>query len=247
MAVTVIARNAAPSFRLSLTNEFAVVMDGRDVELPHSVERLVAYLGLSPHPVHRIKLAGALWPDVPGSRAGRSLRTALWRLQLRRVPIVDVHEDRVALVPGIQIDVVDLINLSRRLLEDRGGRSIERLGDLIDNVELLPDWDDEWVVADRERYRILRLEALEIAAAGLLERAEHGRAMEAAVAATLSDPLRESARRLVIRIHLAESNTASAIRAFEDYRQLLAREIGVEPSAATRALLDEMNARMPTE
>jgi DNA-binding SARP family transcriptional activator len=238
MAIQGAGATPAPSFRLSLTDEFAVVMDGRDVELPHSVERLIAYLGLSPLPVHRTRLAGALWPDVPGFRAGRCLRTTLWRLQMRRVPIVSVHEDRVGLVPRIQVDVADLVHLSRRLLEDRGGRSIERLGDLIDSVELLPDWDDEWVVADRERYRVLRLEALEVAASDLIERAEYGRAMEAAVAATLSDPLRESARRLVIRIHLAEGNTASALRAFEDYRCMLAREIGVKPSAAMQALLE---------
>jgi DNA-binding SARP family transcriptional activator len=77
----------------------------------------------------------------------------------------------------------------------------------------LPDWDDEWVVADRERFRMLRLEALERGAERLIERTEYGRAMEAALAATLSDPLRESARRLVVRVHLGEGNLASAVQA----------------------------------
>lgn len=212
-------------------------MDGKDVGLPHSVERVVAYLGLSSQPVHRMKLAGALWPDAPEARAARSLRTALWRLHRGRVPIADLREDRVALQPLIRVDVIDLLDLCRRLLEAPVDDALGQIGVLIDNAELLPDWDDEWVVADREQYRMLRLEALEIGADRLIERAEYGRAMEAAMAATVSDPLRESARRLVIRVHLAEGNHASALQAIEAYRALLHQEVGVEPSAAMQALI----------
>jgi DNA-binding SARP family transcriptional activator len=238
MATRGTRKPTAARSRLSLTDEFELVMDGRDVGLPHSVERVVAYLGLSSQPVHRLKLAGALWPDAPESRAARSLRTALWRLNRGGIPIVDVHEDRVALQPAIRVDVTELFELCRRMLEAGANDGVEHIGLLIDSAELLPDWDDEWVGADRERFRILRLEALEIGAERLIERTEYGRAMEAALAATLSDPLRESARRLVIRIHLAEGNIASAIQAYEEYRSLLDLEIGVEPSAAMRMLIE---------
>ena len=233
-------RSASPAdaqSRLSLTDEFELVMYGHGIGLPHSVERIVAYLGLSSQPVHRMKLAGALWPDAPEIQAARSLRTALWRLRQGAVPIVDLREDRVALLPLIRVDVMELFDLCRRLLDAPDDDALAQIAVLIDNVELLPDWDDEWVVADRERFRMLRLQALEIGAERLLDRAEFGRAMEAALAATLSDPLRESARRLVIRVHLGEGNLASALQAYEDYRALLEQEIGVEPSAAMRALI----------
>ena len=42
----------------------------------------------------------------------------------------------------------------------------------------------------------------------------------------------------MIRVHLAEGNVASALRAYEDYRSLLDREIGVEPSFAMQRLMD---------
>lgn len=228
---------AAIHSRLSLTDEFELVMSGRSIGLPHSVERVVAYVGLSPRPVHRMKLAGALWPDAPEDLAARSLRTALWRLHRGGVPIVELHEDRVALLPVIRVDVTELFDLTRRLLEAPVEEVLGRLGVLVDNTELLPDWDDEWVVADRERFRMLRLEALERGAERLIERTEYGRAMEAALAATLSDPLRESARRLVVRVHLGEGNLASALQAYDDYRILLRQEIGVEPSPAMRTLI----------
>ncbi len=228
---------AVAASRLSLTDEFELVLRGHDVGLPHSVERVVAYLGLSSQPVHRTKLAGALWPDAPEALAARSLRTTLWRLRRVGVSVVNLHEDRLALLPQIRVDIVECFDLCRRLLDGPIDDSLGQISILIDNAELLPDWDDEWVIADRERFRMLRLQALEIGAERLLERAEFGRAMEAALAATLSDPLRESARRLVLRIHLAEGNLASALQAYEDYRALLEQEIGVEPSTAMRELI----------
>ena len=84
---------------------------------------------------------------------------------------------------------------------------------------------------------MMRLEALERGAERLIESAENGRAMEAALAAAQSDPLRDSARRLVVRIHLSEGNLASAIRAYDEYRTLLVYEMGVEPSPAMQALI----------
>jgi hypothetical protein len=41
----------------------------------------------------------------------------------------------------------------------------------------------------------------------------------------------------VIGIHLAEGNVAEACRAFDLCRLVLARDVGVEPSAATTHLL----------
>lgn len=230
-------RQRAGLCRLSLTDEFELVVFGQGVRVPHSVERVVAYLGLASQPVHRFKLAGALWPDAADVMAARSLRTALWRSNRGGRPIVDVREDRVALLPVIGVDVAELFDLARRLLDAPTTEALGRLHLLIDNSDLLPGWDDEWVVADRERFRMLRLEALERGAERLIELAEYGRAMEAALAATQSDPLRDSARRLVIRIHLSEGNLASAIQAYNDYRTLLVDDLGVEPSPAMQALI----------
>jgi DNA-binding SARP family transcriptional activator len=212
-------------------------MYGQKVRLPHSVERVVAYLGLASQPVHRFKLAGALWPDAADIMAARSLRTALWRLNRGGTSIVDVREDRVALLPAISVDIAELFDLTRQLLESPTTETLGQLHVLIDNSDLLPGWDDEWVVADRERFRMMRLEALERGAERLIEVGEHGRAMEAALAATQSDPLRDSARRLVVRVYLGEGNLASAIQAYDEYRRLLVDEIGVEPSPAMRALI----------
>lgn len=236
------SRVIASSSRLTLTGEFDLVIDGREVALPHSAERVLAYLGLAQRPVHRGKLAGVLWPDVPESAAARSLRTALWRLHRANIDIAQVRGDRVSLRPSVRIDLAEALELTRQLLDRPTQEALDRLSVLIDYGELLPGWDDDWVTADRERFRLLRLEALERAADVLIDYAEQGRALEAALAASLSDPLRDSAWRLVLRIHLSEGNVAAAVRAYEDYRELLATEIGVEPSPEMRALMRELGS-----
>jgi DNA-binding SARP family transcriptional activator len=47
-----------------LLAEFQLLVDGRAITLPHSVERIVAFLGMSRAPVNRARLAATLWPDV---------------------------------------------------------------------------------------------------------------------------------------------------------------------------------------
>ena len=111
------------------------------------------------------------------------------------------------------------------------------LRDLTQTGELLDDWDEDWLSDDRERVRQLRLHVLEQWAVGLAEAGKHGHAIEAALAALRSDPLRESAHRTVIRVHLAEGNVAEAMRAYQRCRQLLIDEVGEEPSPETTGLI----------
>ena len=42
------------------------------------------------------------------------------------------------------------------------------------------------------------------------------------------------------RVHLAEGNQTEAIREYERYRRLLQAELGLEPSAQLRELIDRL-------
>jgi DNA-binding SARP family transcriptional activator len=70
-----------------------------------------------------------------------------------------------------------------------------------------------------------------------LDQGRLGEALIAALAATHSDPLRESARRLLVQVHLAQGNIGTAILCYREYRALLQKEFGVEPSPMMIALL----------
>ncbi len=216
--------------RLNLFNEFELLVDGRHVSVPHGVQRLLAVLGLAARPVGRSRLAGQLWPDVSEARALGNLRSALWRLRHIRQPIVSSIDDRLVLAAGVQVDVAEVARLLTALTHHPDAEALSRLPELLDAAELLPGCEDEWVIVERERYRELRLHALELASASLLESGEFADAVEAAMAAVDAEPFRDSAHRLLVQIHLREGNVAAALRSFGSYRDLMLRELGIEPS-----------------
>lgn len=225
---------------LSLTGEFELKVTGRRLMVPHSVERLLAYLALTERPVGRAKLAGTLWFDVPQQRAANNLRTTLWRLGRVCDRIVSTKPDRLVLSPEVRVDATELAKLSQRLIHARDPDPAD-LGDLpvlVAHSDLLPGWEDGWVVADRERFRVLRLEALESAAATLIERRCLGEALVAALAAVRSEPLRESCRRLVVQAHITAGNLAEALHSYHSYRELLWCELAVEPSRLMQGLIE---------
>ncbi|WP_309060091.1 bacterial transcriptional activator domain-containing protein [Streptomyces sp.] len=104
--------------------------------------------------------------------------------------------------------------------------------------ELLPDWDDEWLNADRERVRQLQMHLQEALAEQLTSEGRYGLALEVALATLRLDVTRESAHRAVIRIHLAEGNISEARRAYATCKRVLRDELGVAPTRLTAQMLE---------
>jgi len=221
--------------------EFELVISGRQLRIPHSAERVLTYLALAERPVARTRLAGVLWRDGSQQMAAKSLRTTLWRIRHAGANLVLARDDRLRLYPYVAVDVADLTNVAKRLIHQPDPGAMARLPLLVDCAELLPDWDDEWVVADRERYRLLRLEALERAALALMERGHLGYALITALAGVQAEPLRESARRLVMQVQIAQGNLADAIHSYREYQSLLRQELGLKPSPLMDQLIQPLH------
>jgi DNA-binding SARP family transcriptional activator len=228
--------------QLTLAGEFALAIDGQTLTVPHSVERVLAFLALADRSVSRAKLAGALWLDRPEERAAKGLRTALWRLHRMCADLVVARDDRLQLSPRVTVDATELSDLAGLLIRQPDSEAIARFPLLVERAELLPDWDDDWVVTDRERFRLLRLEALERVTSTLLDQGRLGEAVIVALAVVQTDPLRESARRLLMQVHFARGNVGTAIATYREYRTLLHREFGVEPSTVMTLLLEDYRA-----
>ena len=224
---------------LTLTGEFELAVDGQTLAVPHSAERVLAYLALADRSVSRTRLAGTLWLDRTEERAAKGLRTALWRLHRVCTDLVAARDDRLQLSPGVAVDATEVADLAGQLIRQPDSEAIARFPLLVEHAELLPDWDDDWVVTDRERFRLLRLEALECVTSTLLDQGRFGEALIVALAAVQSDPLRESARRLLVQVHLAQGNVGTAIAVYHEYRALLQTEYGVEPSRVMVLLLED--------
>jgi DNA-binding SARP family transcriptional activator len=139
------------------------------------------------------------------------------------------------------IDVNELVKQCHSLLESTcqvNWQSARRVQDGL-VAGLLPDWEDEWVLVERERLRQLHLHALEAVAIRLLSVGKVAEAVYASAAALSAEPLRESAARLLVSAHLAAGNTAEARKVYERYAADLLRELGIEPSPRLRELIYE--------
>jgi DNA-binding SARP family transcriptional activator len=208
-------------------------------DLPHGVQRLVAYLSLCRRPA-RTAIAGQLWPEVPEGNAHRSLRSALWRLQKIAPGVVQVSGGTLSLARSVRVDVRELTVWAQRMLEPRSEVDAGTVPDVGLRGELLPGWYDDWVLLERERLRQLRMHALEALAEKLAAAGRYGEAAQAAYAAVVVEPLRESAHRAVVRVHLVEGNLAEAVRAYDAFRTMLAEELGVAPSSQMDRLISDL-------
>src|SRR5437667_422329 len=108
-------------------------------------------------------------------------------------------------------------------------------------ADLLPDWYEDWVLIERERYRQLRLRALDALCERLTAADRLSDALDAGLAAVAGEPLRESAHRAVVRVHLAEGNVGEAIRQFRLCRRLLGEQLGIEPSERMQELIRSLD------
>jgi ABC-type oligopeptide transport system substrate-binding subunit/DNA-binding SARP family transcriptional activator len=210
------------------------------------LQQLLAYLLLHRASLPtRHQLAFAFWPDTTERQALANLRTLLHRLResfpelphyleceselltWRDNVAVDIHEFEAALADGDAARQNDNAELEESHLHRAIGWY---------RGELLPDYYDDWVAAERDRLRERYLAALERLALLLAGRRKYAEAAGHAQALLQADALRESGYRLLMEIRLAEGDRASALRAFHTCVGLLRRELGVDPDPQTQAL-----------
>ncbi len=210
------------------------------IELPRGCQRLIAFLALWERPVLRSFVSGNLWPDTEGERANANLRSTLWRLQAPISGLVSATPSHLALHTEVAVDYRDAVAWSRTVLANAGeplppSWTLNEISAL--TREVLPDWYDDWVQLARERFRQLRLHALESMCEQLTAVGRYCEALLAGLSAVAIEPLRESAHRRVIDVHLAEHNPVEALRQYRSYEELLHTQLSLRPSAELRALV----------
>jgi DNA-binding SARP family transcriptional activator len=211
--------------------------DGAELEVPPAAQRLVAFLALQERMVHRLAVSGTLWIDSTEEHAAASLRTALWRLSHVTRGVVVSQGAMLALAPDVSIDLRHAAARATLLVEhpeEHCERDIELLGVAGD---LLPDWFDDWVLVERERFRQLRLHALESLCRALTATGLYMQAVRAGLTAIAVEPLRESSHRALLSAYLAEGNASEALRHYHLYRDRIAATLGLEPSERMQMLM----------
>ena len=216
----------------------SAAVDGRPVELPADARarELLARLALSPGPHPRSALAGRLRPDVPEDSARKTLRNALYELRRALGPAgrdaLVVTGQRVGLADSVRVDVLEF----RRRVADGELEAAADAG----NGELLAGFEGDWALRARDEH------AVELAGvlAALATRAEDAGDLPAAIAWTRRrldvEPLAEAAHRELIRLLALDGDRPAALTAARAMSERLRTELGIPPSAATRALVEDV-------
>lgn len=219
--------------RLALLGGFSLTVAGKNIPLPMHSRRVLAYVSLDiahSHSCDRGSLAERLWPEVNADRSRASLRTALWRIRQASPDLVEVQPETVRLAATVDVDLKLVREMADRMMQGHSDFSPESQHLLLKSADLLPGWDETWLVLAREQLRQTRLHALEANADRLQRMGKYPEAIETMLAVIADEPLRESAHSRLIDIHLAEGNASEALRQFEVLVEVLWRELRLRPS-----------------
>jgi DNA-binding SARP family transcriptional activator len=133
--------------------------DGQIQRARYPVQRLLAFLVVCGRVQQRTLVAGSLWPDSSERRASANLRAALWHARSECPGIVDGDGSTVWLPDEVGTDFDAATQTIRAALR---GRAVPLQDLAVLQHDLLPGWDDEWVIPVRFLHRQLRLLALEL-------------------------------------------------------------------------------------
>ena len=222
---------------LKLLDGFRLELRGDALQVAPTVQRVVAFLAVHNRPLQRLFVAGNLWIDSDEERANANLRTALWRLQHVGVRLIESTRSHVRLAQGIRVDLHEAAARARQLLYDPRSAAPTEQDAMRLAGDLLPDWYEDWVLVEREHFRQLRLQALEAICLALGAAGAYGAAVDAGLACVAAEPLRESAHRALMTIHLAQGNAGEAMRQYGLYSRLALDALGVAPSAEMQRML----------
>jgi DNA-binding SARP family transcriptional activator len=223
---------------ISVLGGFDVRTQGVRLNLPATAERVLGFLALSGTRQNRDVVAGRLWSFTSQARAQANLRTALWQLRRIHSDVIHAARNRIWLSDEVAVDYRTMTDQARRLFSGAtADEDLLRVPLELFKAELLPGWDEDWLLIERERHRQLRMHALEDLSRRLVGVGRFALAADVAYGAIAIEPLCESAHRTLTQVFLAEGNRTEALRQYRLYRSLLVSETGFGPTDEFVALL----------
>lgn len=247
---------ALSTLEVRLLGPAALLADGAALPMPprRRVLELLAYLAFAgPRGAQRDRIAEDLWPDESIDLSGPRLRVLLHGLRqlltsagieppLRRHGTMYVLEES----PVLRVDALEFEVQAYAALRAADGPEAPRAteealtlyrGDFAAGGEF-----GAWAAAHHRRLRRLYHDLLARAAVSFAVRGAIERSVECCERALQSDPLQEQFQVALITYYGHLGRRADARRQYEDYRRILASEVGVHPAAAVeRALVEALN------
>ena len=222
-------------------------VDGERDPIPLQTKRiaLLAYLALSPlrQLRRRDSVLGLFWPELDQEHARGALRQALHALRraLGRDAIFVRGEEEIGVDPAVVRSDVEVMESALR-----DGRPADALavygGDFLEGVFIVDAATEleEWMATERVRLRRLAARAAWSAAARGAERGTTGEFVRRAVALSGVD---ERALRRGLEVLDRLGDRAGAVELYAEFAQRVRRDLGVEPSPETQAVVQAIRVR----
>lgn len=210
------------------------------LKLPKKARALVAYLILQPgRRASRERLADLLWPYQRSEQARHSLRNCL--LELRKVLSPDMLDGTyidVGLTDAVTSDVDDFQTLatSDHLADLEAACSLHR-GPFLDGLELLSEPWDDWLSVERDRLKALLLRTMLRVVKFQSQAGRHEDAITTGRRLLAVEPYCESGHRSLMRAYFYAERRPEALLQWNECVRALRRELDVEPSEKTLALV----------
>lgn len=204
---------------------------------------LLALLAFSPRRAFsREELADRLWPDDPPETGRSNLRQSLASLRRQLEPPGTpsgsvFFADRTYLRLQFQAFRTDVAEFEACAASDSSPERLARAAALYCG-ELLPGFYDDWILTERERLALLHARVLARLPGLLAEAGNLDAALNYAARSVAADPLDEARHIALMRLSMQANQPALARRQFAVLTRTLRDELGEEPSAEARAVLD---------
>ncbi|MFN2203337.1 MAG: ATP-binding protein, partial [Caldilineaceae bacterium] len=223
---------------------------GHAIDLARArLDELVAYLAVRPGVTcPRSQIAYAMWADSSEKQARTNLRNLIFNLK-KTWPSIEsaIAIERSALRWRSDADIIVDIHRFQSLLDEAeraltGEDSVRLLAEAASlyRGDLLPNCYEEWAMAARQRLHENCASALAQLVDRLLDLRRHDEALTWAKQLQAHDPLRESSYRRLMLSYLALHDRSAALRVYHVCADMLQKELGVEPSLATRQIVDRL-------
>jgi DNA-binding SARP family transcriptional activator len=223
--------------RINTLGGLTITRDGEPVTqlATRKVAALLVYLVCTGRAHPREVLAEFLWEERPPERALGNLRVALTSLRKHLGDYVHITRDTVAINPEaeVRLDV-------RGLVEYLRAEQIEAAVALY-QVEFLQGFYirgapgfDGWATQERERLHLAVVDAFYRQVDRDLAGGAFRAGIEHALRLLALDPLLEAAHRQMMLLLVASGQRSAALAQYETCREVLAEELGAEPSPEIR-------------
>jgi DNA-binding SARP family transcriptional activator len=236
-----------PNFALSLLGApILATAEGRAVVPPLGAKpmALLAFLVLDRRPHSREALAGLLWGESPEIEARASLRQAVKQLRECLGEVLQADRANVELAVAVTCDVLEFQSAAEQDPVRAATFDVPRFLEGF-SIRRAPQFE-EWAATTRATLLRQYQQVLSRLAREAMGQWRWRDAADLADRWLASDPVSDEAAQLAVEARYLSGNRSAALATYAEFRALVAREAGCEPSRALQALVHRVEADRAT-